>query len=141
MTLTFTVIGQPRGKGRPKFFRRGNHVGTYTDDKTASYENLVAICARAERMGEPPIEGPVRLTATFTLRRPKTGKRTHPSVKPDLDNLAKTVLDGCNQAGVWRDDAQVVELLVAKRYGEPQAAIEITTLEPEPTQNRARRPL
>jgi Holliday junction resolvase RusA-like endonuclease len=33
---------------------------------------------------------------------------------PDVDNIAKTVLDGCNHAGVWGDDRQVAELVARK---------------------------
>ncbi len=34
--------------------------------------------------------------------------------KPDIDNIAKCVLDGLNDSGVWGDDAQVVVCQVAK---------------------------
>lgn len=36
--------------------------------------------------------------------------------KPDLDNLAKAVLDVLTQLGVWRDDAQVVSGSWEKLY-------------------------
>ena len=41
MMIKFTIPGEPRGKGRPRFSNRGGYVRTYTDEKTASYENLV----------------------------------------------------------------------------------------------------
>lgn len=40
--MNFVVPGEPVGKGRPKFARRGNFVTAYTPEKTASYENLVS---------------------------------------------------------------------------------------------------
>jgi Holliday junction resolvase RusA-like endonuclease len=55
----------------------------------------------------------------FRLQRPKKWVRDLPTTIPDLDNLIKAVLDGCNQAGVWKDDAQVVRLVSSKGYGEP----------------------
>jgi len=36
----------------------------------------------------------------------------------DPDNLAKGVLDAMTEAGVWKDDRQVVLLTVGKRYAE-----------------------
>ena len=39
----------------------------------------------------------------------------HHAVKPDLDNLVKSVLDALNDVA-WHDDAQIVELHVSKHY-------------------------
>jgi Holliday junction resolvase RusA-like endonuclease len=37
--------------------------------------------------------------------------------KPDADNLAKLVLDQITRSGrIWRDDSQVVRLVVEKRW-------------------------
>ena len=128
MTLRFTVPGAPRGKGRPKFARHGDFVRTYTDDKTAAYENLVAIAAQAAMSGRPPYDFALRMTMTATFAPPKSfsAKRraqmlegaVRPAKKPDLDNVLKAVLDGCNRI-VFVDDAQVVEFAdVRKVYGE-----------------------
>ena len=42
--VKFTVPGEVRGKGRPRFTKAGNHVRTYTDSSTVNYENWVKIC-------------------------------------------------------------------------------------------------
>lgn len=123
--LTIRIPGAPRGKGRPRFMRIGNGVRTYTDQETAAYENLVAIAARAELMGEPGFEGAVRLSVVATFPRPKTCKRAQPSVRPDLDNVVKAILDGLNQSGIWRDDAQVCELTATKAYGKPECVVTV----------------
>ena len=39
--LTYSVEGNPIGKGRPKFARRGNFVSTYTPTKTRDYETVI----------------------------------------------------------------------------------------------------
>jgi len=39
-----------------------------------------------------------------------------PTGKPDTDNLAKAVMDGCNEV-LYFDDAQIVALSIRKRYG------------------------
>lgn len=42
--------------------------------------------------------------------------------KPDVDNLAKIVLDSLNKIA-YDDDAQVCRLLVEKRYGRPRKCL------------------
>jgi Holliday junction resolvase RusA-like endonuclease len=46
-------------------------------------------------------------------RRAECGEH-FPSVRPDLDNYVKAVMDG--MACCWGDDAQVVSLVACKRY-------------------------
>ena len=40
-----------------------------------------------------------------------------PATKPDLDNVIKAVLDGCNGVA-YLDDKQIVELNATARYAE-----------------------
>lgn len=70
-----------------------------------------------------PFGGPLRLTVTFCMPIPKRrheGQRDgapHAS-RPDIDNLAKLVLDVLSRLRWWHDDAQVSELRAGKFYGE-----------------------
>jgi Holliday junction resolvase RusA-like endonuclease len=70
--------------------------------------------------GRAPLEGPLVVALTFTLRKPASAPKTRetwPCKKPDLDKLARSVLDGLTAGGVWLDDAQVVEFTrLAKKY-------------------------
>lgn len=126
--LTFTVPGPPHGKGRPRAARMGNMgVRMYTDAKTVAYEDRVALYASQAANG-PPLEGPVSVyIAAFRARPKRPGPRhecragpggEHPlcTAKPDADNIAKSVLDGCSLAGIWRDDQQVVMLSILKLW-------------------------
>jgi Holliday junction resolvase RusA-like endonuclease len=126
-SFTFTVPGEPRGKGRPKATSRGSFVRLYTDAKTASYENLVRLCA-VEAMGDlEPFKSAVSVEVVAMLAIPKsTPKKVLPGMlsgaisptkKPDLDNVIKAVLDGLNTVA-FTDDALVVELIGHKFYGE-----------------------
>lgn len=121
----FFVPGQPVGKGRPRIGRAGPHARMYTPDKTASYENLVRTMAHQSVCGREPIAGAVsvRLDLRCAVPASWSGKKQRaalrceivPTTKPDTDNVVKAVFDAINGV-VWRDDVQVVDLVVTKRY-------------------------
>jgi Holliday junction resolvase RusA-like endonuclease len=136
--LTFFVPGEPVAKGRARAFVRHGVVAHYTPDKTARYENLVKISAKNATNGSKPLEGPLSLRCTFWLSVPMSysnrrreaclnGSERH-CKRPDIDNLLKSVKDGCNGVA-WIDDCQVVEVSALKSYGEtPGVDIEICSL-------------
>lgn len=141
MVVEFTIPGQPVPKGRPKFARRGANVVAYTPAKTVSYENLVKMAATVAMAGRTPTAKPVHLAVTLTLQIPASwsGKRRALAVagvirstkKPDLDNMAKILSDGCNGI-LWVDDAQVVQITIRKDYGEiPGAVVTVREVEGE----------
>lgn len=126
-SVRFFVPGKPQGKGRPRAVARGKFVRMYTPEKTASYESTVALAA-SEAMGDrPPMEGPLAVVMRIALPVPASWsnrKKAHaidcivlPITKPDADNVIKAVFDAINGV-VWRDDTQVVDLRMIKRYGE-----------------------
>ena len=126
--ITFKVDGNPHGKGRPRFARMGGFVKTYTDAKTKSYEELVALSAkRAMGASEPlltPLEAFIYISLPIPLSYSKKRKEAclsgleKPTKKPDIDNVAKIVLDSLNGI-VYKDDTQIVSLHCTKVYGEP----------------------
>jgi crossover junction endodeoxyribonuclease RusA len=76
--------------------------------------------------GDPPL----RVAITFRLARPKSApaRVLFPVKRPDIDKLARAVLDGLVAGGALADDSQVVDLLVSKRFAttRPGCIIEIT---------------
>ena len=121
--LMFVVPGEARGKGRPRFVSTPRGGRTYTDAQTASYENLVKMCAKAA--GAVVTDGPhrVEIIAYFEPAQSWPKKRIAAALanqiapaKVDLDNVAKAILDGLNGIA-WRDDKSVSELVVSKRFG------------------------
>jgi len=123
--ITYSVPGEPRGKGRPKFARRGNFVKTYTDAKTASYEDQIRFYALQAMGDTKAIQGAVRVFISICMAVPKSysKKRTEdclsgsekPLKKPDWDNVAKSICDAMNGI-VYGDDTQIVEAHVTKQY-------------------------
>lgn len=77
------------------------------------------VCSDCRYDGGHTLGGPVEVTIVFTLHKPLSApkkRRTWPSKRPDLDKLVRSTFDALGAAGVWRDDAQVVELHAHKRY-------------------------
>ena len=68
----------------------------------------------------------VRVELVYALRKPERERLVAAGcpdmllphvVKPDADNLVKSILDSMTRAGVWADDAQVCDLRVRKWRG------------------------
>ena len=144
--ITFTVPGPPHGKGRPRASLRGGHVRMYSDPKTVAYEDRVCFYA-SQACGVPwtVLNGPVAVEIVAWRKRPGKPGPKHEcragievdgrmlcTAKPDADNIAKAVLDGCNHAAVWYDDVQVVDVRVVKvwcREGEtPRTDVSVRPL-------------
>ena len=83
-----------------------------------------------------PLQGAVSCTIWTYITRPKSVTRTYPHVKPDVDKLARAILDGLTDGGAWDDDSQVVELSIRKAYAtedtRPGALIHIHLLKDTP---------
>ena len=142
----FTVPGDPVPQSRPRVTRSG-HV--YYADRIVRYRREVVLAARAARL--PLREGPVWLGIEAVFQRPKAHyKRTNvrtdaaafPFSRGDCSNLAKGIEDAL--LGVaYKDDSQVVELTVRKRWAKPgedaAAIVTICDIEPLPDVAEKRR--
>lgn len=125
MIVTFNIPGQPQGKGRPRVGKVGAHARMFTPAKTVAYEGLIAHAAQAALAGRPMLDGPVAINLFLDCQVPASwsGKKQRaalagehmPTTKPDADNVLKAVCDGCNGV-LWRDDVQVVDVRLRKRY-------------------------
>lgn len=135
MIATFIVPGEPKGKQRPRFNSKTKK--TYTPKETKDYEckirNSYNMCC-----GEF-FDGAVKANITCYYAIPKSfskGKKEKamhnkifPLVKPDLDNVAKVILDSLNGIA-YKDDSQVVELNIKKVYSEnPLVKVELYQVE------------
>lgn len=91
--------------------------------------------------GWMPRPGPckVRVELVYPLRKQDRaeGDALIPhDVKPDADNLVKSLLDSMTRAGVWEDDGQVHDLRVRKWRGRrPRWAVFVWFM-PPPTRSR-----
>lgn len=137
--VQFLVPGEPVGKGRPRIGRVGGHARMFTPEKTANYERLIALAGSEAMAGRTLLEGAVMVEMRIVLAIPRSMSKKKqsmalageifPTKKPDMDNVIKAIYDGLNGV-VWKDDVQVVDAFVRKRYGEvPGVHVRIVPLE------------
>lgn len=107
--FTFLVTALP--KGRPRFNRFGR---AFTPKKTRDFERDLKSVAREQYLGQP-LKTALEVDIEFALPRPKTARRALPSVRPDLDNLAKAVCDAL-EGVAWVNDWQICKMLLQKTY-------------------------
>lgn len=119
LLLDVTIPIAPVPKGRPRVTRHGTH----TPSKTRHFERSAAFYLRAAmgRAGLARVDRPrlLQLEAVFILARPqrlpKNGHRRLHGVRPDLDNLLKSLKDAMDGV-VMENDAQIVSLTAEKWY-------------------------
>lgn len=136
MKVKFTVLGEPAGKGRPRFSRQGPFVRTYTPEKTVAYEDLVKLEYHRQCKGFRFDDGQpldMRVTAYYSIpksvskrkRQAMLDHKVRPMKKPDNDNIVKMVQDALNQIA-YRDDVQIVDCQLRKFFSEePRVVITI----------------
>lgn len=132
--ISFTIPGQPQGKARARSrivtARDGRQFAShYTPKKTREYEDYIKWLAKKAMVEakEKVSESPFSLTICCRFELPKSWPKwkkelalSHniaATTKPDLDNIIKSIKDGCNNV-IWLDDCQVVETTVSKGYSD-----------------------
>jgi Holliday junction resolvase RusA-like endonuclease len=118
-SLAFQVFGDPVPQGSKRAFvvkQRAVVVVDTNKPSLRSWRSQIVDAARHEMSGDTPELGAVRVTLMFFLRQPGRPKAGVPITRPDVDKLARAVLDGLTDAGVFRDDSQVTTLTARKRY-------------------------
>ena len=114
--LRFTIPGKPVPKQRPRISTKNGIVRAYTPKNTANYEKLVANISMFNRIDDVVLLGPISVKLLIFLERAKSNKDLFPITKPDIDNYAKSILDGMNGV-IYKDDSQIIDLHVQLRYG------------------------
>lgn len=128
------VLGEPQGKGRPRFVARYNPVTqksfgqAHTPDKTVVYENLIrteySIQTGNFRYPDDAMLD-MRILAYYSIPKSASKKKRmmmlegaiRPTKKPDMDNVMKVVADSLNQIA-YKDDTQIVDAQCRKFYSE-----------------------
>lgn len=143
------VPGIPRTKGSLRHIGHGRMVeqhGHSTDWRRAVaatvHEQIRCRCTTPgcrNVLAGYPVEGPVAVTIALLFPRPKSAPKTRPVLPStrstgDGDKHARNIFDALQDSGLIKDDAQVVDHAVSKRYctaGQvPGARIVVTRVDP-----------
>lgn len=131
--VEFFVAGEPKGQPRPRAFVRGGKARVYDPGTAEGWKGQVALGAK-DHLPARPIETAIVVLLWFEMPRPQGhyGRRglkpaapTHHLARPDVDNLAKAVLDALVGIGFLRDDRLVCSLRVTKRYTQTVAGCHV----------------
>lgn len=124
--ISFTVYGEPVAQGRPKFTTVNGFPRAYDPAKSSDFKRYVKLAATEYAPKELWL-GALSIVITAYRSMPKyLSDKPHlaaaaereeilPTTKPDADNYLKGVKDALKGV-IWKDDNQVVDVYVGKRF-------------------------
>ncbi|MGH3587533.1 MAG: RusA family crossover junction endodeoxyribonuclease [Pseudonocardia sp.] len=141
--ITIIVHGIPAPQGSKRHV--GGGVMIESSKKVKPWREAVKHAALDTRLIDDgtrylePLDGPLAVSMVFTMRHRPTSRPTwwprgvrwsrtlmwRPASTPDLSKLCRSTEDALTDAGVWTDDARVVEYRrLAKHYvGDPAGGV------------------
>lgn len=129
--MTITVRGCPAPQGSKKFVgvtKAGRGLMVESSAKVKPWRQDVKAAGEAAMQGRAPLDGPLRVSMTFTLPKPASAPKTRrswPMRKPDLSKLVRSTEDALTDAGVIADDARIVRCTASKVFpGEGEDALQ-----------------
>lgn len=136
-TIRFQVSGQPAPQGSKRYIGKGRMIEM--SKKVRPWRDAVCMAASSAMHKDginTPLEVPIALQIVFLILRPKShyGKGSHaervkdsapkvPASTPDLDKLVRSTCDALTDAGIWKDDSQVVSLYARKVFAPKSGAM------------------
>lgn len=109
------VPGVARPQGSKKAFNRGGRIILVEASAGLPAWRDKLVKAIKERNHER-FEDAVSVSLTFFMNRPKTVKREHMTVAPDIDKLIRAVFDALTISEIILDDSYVVRVEANKLY-------------------------
>lgn len=111
--VEFIYYGRVRGQGRPRFTKNGHAYESAEDKayKAALKDAYKEQCGKF--FAEKPISMKIDVFRSLPKSAPKRIDWVEDTVRPDVDNIAKAVMDALNGVA-YCDDSQIVELIVRK---------------------------
>ena len=137
LPITVIIPGIPVAQGRGRAVPTPAGIRVMDPKRSRSWKGAAQVHMLAAMRGRKALDGPleVRIFCVWPPSGPPRKKTPRPACwrakKPDADNLAKGVLDAGN-AVLWKDDAQIVRLVVEKWHGEqgddPHVLVEVQAI-------------
>lgn len=106
---------KPKAAPRPRVTK----FGTYNNKDYTDWKKGLSLLARSK--SKKPLENEIFIKIDFFYEIPKSWNKSKKEntkwhkVKPDIDNLIKSVMDSLNGI-VYKDDCQVVMIQARKQY-------------------------
>jgi len=136
--IKLSILGEPKAQKRHRHVRMGNFVRQYDPSASDKGDFLSIVQYNAPK---EPFAVPLAVAIRFYFTRPKshfkTGKNSHVmkdtaplwhTSKPDVDNMAKFLMDSLNKI-YWKDDSYIADCWITKQYDDkPRTEIEISLL-------------
>jgi Holliday junction resolvase RusA-like endonuclease len=136
--IKLSILGEPKAQKRHRHVRMGNFVRQYDPSASDKGDFLSIVQYNAPK---EPFCGALAVAIRFYFTRPKshfkTGKNSHVmkdtaplwhTSKPDVDNMAKFLMDSLNKI-YWKDDSYIADCWITKQYDDkPRTEIDITLL-------------
>lgn len=137
MKYRFEIKEKAIGKQRPRYSSKTHRM--YTPTKTSTFEEKVKWAFKSKynietELSTKPFKA--KIIAVFEPAKSLSKKKKEELLyqvnytkKPDVDNIAKIILDSLNGLA-YKDDSQVSALMVLKDYGtENKIIVELEELE------------
>jgi Holliday junction resolvase RusA-like endonuclease len=111
------IMGHPRPQPRPRFVN-GRVISTADANAKVWRAAVMNAANRLHGMSSIPLKGPLQFSMAFVFPTPKEDRHGKPHTQvPDVDNLAKLILDAMQDAGVLENDSAVSSMELSKSWG------------------------
>ena len=125
MICFFHECNPPKSTAQQRqFFGKGKTALTPSAKKAAATWQAIVEQHRPSK----PLAGPLTVMLGVSWFRKGITEVVPRTTKPDVDNLAKLILDAMTKAGYWYDDNQVCDLRITK-YDGPIGGLAVTVME------------
>jgi len=118
--LTIWIPGQPATvTAQQKIITKGGRI---FDNRRVQEARARLFWKLKEHSPAEPLDGTLSVEITWAFERKGQSDFEWKNTRPDLDNLAKLLLDELVRAGIIADDSRVVELTLRKLWAPKDAA-------------------
>ena len=124
MIVRFTIPGEPFGKQRPRHLKNGH---TYTPRQTTDHETAIKYEYRRQCGYRFPTGAYISIGVIAFYKIPSSATKSAkgkmlagtvlPSVKPDVDNVLKLIMDAL-EGECYGNDKNVIHAQIRKEYSE-----------------------
>lgn len=139
--IRIVCFGEPVPQGRPRLTTVCGHPTAYDPAKSRSFKQYVRLEATRQMEGKDILTEALVVSVRVFRSIPKSfskrkatlagAHQLRPTVKPDLDNYIKSVVDGLTGV-VWHDDNLIVSYERTGKFytaGKPRVEVRVWTLD------------